>query len=108
MEQFYFNGKPYIVQGIELHMKKQDTGQEEFLYFKDPINIQCATEMNTVCADCGANVAIQGVDVNHHISFNCNSVSIVNVHQISPVTDIEKATTPPVSEKESDSFSIRW
>lgn len=108
MEQFYFNGKDYIVQGIELHIKRQDTGQEKFLHFKDPTNIQCTTEMDTIHADCGNGIAMQGVDVNHHIAFDCSSVSIVNVNRIAPVVDIEKATTPPVPEKESDSLEITW
>lgn len=108
MEQFYFNGNNYAVQGIELHTKRQDTGQEEFLYFKDPTNIQCTTEMNAVRADCGGGIAIQGTDINHHVSFDCSSVSIVNVNRIAPVVDIEKATTPPVPEKEPDSLEITW
>lgn len=109
MEQFYFNGKNYIVQGMELHIRRQDTGQEEFLHFKNPTNIQCTTEMNTFCADCdGGGIAMQGTDVNHHISFDCSSVSIVNVNLIAPIVDIEKATTPPVPEKESDSLEITW
>lgn len=108
MEQFYFNGNNYNVQGIELHIKRQDTGQEEFLYFKDPTNIQCTTEMNTIHTDCGGGIMMQGADVSHHVSFDCGSVSIVNVNRIAPVVDVEKATTPPVPEKEPDSLEITW
>lgn len=51
---------------------------------------------------------MQGADVNHHVSFDCGSVSIVNVNRIAPVVDVEKATTPPVPEKEPDSLEITW
>ena len=108
MEQFYFNGNNYIVQGIELHIKRQDTGQEEFLYFKDPTNIQCTTEMNTIRTDCGGGITMQGADVSHHVSFDCSFISIVNVNRIASVVNMEKATAPPVPEKESDSLEITW
>ena len=108
MEQFYFNGNSYAVQGIELHIKRSDTGQEELLYFKDPTNIQCTTEMNSIRSDYGGGITVQGTDVNHHISFDCSSVSIVNVNRIAPVIDVEKAIAPPKSEDSSDDSLIRW
>jgi hypothetical protein len=64
--------------------------------------------MNAIRTDCGGTIAMQGVEINHHVSFDCGSVSIVNVNRIAPVVDVEKATTPPVPEKEPDSLEITW
>lgn len=101
MEQFYFNGQPYIIQGIELHMRNVVTGLDELVFFKDPTNVQCTTELYTI----GGN---DKNSVSHHISFDCGGVTFANVHTISKVEDPEKAMTPPESENNSDDSLISW
>lgn len=104
MNEFYFNGNLYIIQDIELHMRNAKTGLDELLFFKDPSNIQCVSQLDTI----DANGISLSSSVNHHISFDCSGVSFANVHTISKVDDPDKAMTPPKSEESDDNNFIRW
>lgn len=104
MNGFYFNGNPYQIQGIELHMRSMVTGLDELIFFKDPHNVQCTTEIDTI----EANGKPLTTATNHHISFDCGGVSFANVHSISPIEDPDKAMAIPESEDNSDDSLIRW